>query len=80
MPAAAAPRSRVTLDPLALTVLREKDGHTISSLAKLAGFSVGYINDLEKGRRKGNAVVIKTLAAALNVPVSLLEARRDTAA
>lgn len=71
------PTPAVTLNPLALTVLREKDGHTLVSLAKAAKISVGYLNDLEKGRRVGNPGVIRALADALNVPASLLETRRE---
>jgi transcriptional regulator with XRE-family HTH domain len=67
------------LDGHALAVLRQKDGHTITTLAALAGYSVGYINDLEKGRRKGNASVIRRLADVLNVPMSMLERRQDAA-
>lgn len=70
----------VTLDGTALNVLRQKDGHTLTSLAALSGYSVGYINDLEKGRRKGNPTVIKALATALNVPMSMLERRSEVAA
>jgi transcriptional regulator with XRE-family HTH domain len=70
-----APRA-IEIDPVALAVLREKDGHTKTSLAKTAGMTVGYLSDLESGRRKGNPDVITKLAAALNVPRSLLERRR----
>ncbi|MCW2957181.1 MAG: family transcriptional regulator [Thermoleophilia bacterium] len=70
------PPDKVTLNPEALRVLREKDGHSLTSLAKLTGYSLGYINQLEKGDRAGNSGVIKRLALALNVPVSMLETRR----
>lgn len=69
----------VRLDGAALKVLREKDGHTLTTFAAVTGYSLSYINDLEKGRRKGNAAVVKALATALNVPTSMLEARRDAA-
>lgn len=74
------PRSRVLLNGTALRVLREKDGHTLASLAALAGVTKSYISDLERGRRGGNAQVIRALADALNVPASLLEAPREDAA
>lgn len=76
------PRPPVTteIDPIALVVLREKDGHTKTSLAAKAEMSLGYLADLESGRRKGNPAVIKRLAAALNVPVSMLEKRREPVA
>lgn len=70
------PKSAITLDATALRILREKDGHTKLSLAKAAGVAIGYLSDLENGKRPGNATVIAKLAAALNVPKSMLEARR----
>ena len=63
------------IDPIALSVFRLKEGLTKSGLARRAGYSVGYLNDLESGRRGGNAVVIRQLAEALQVPASLLERR-----
>lgn len=70
------PPAPVEIDPVALAVLREKNGDTKTGLAERAGMSLGYLADLESGRRKGNAEVIAKLAAALNVPKSLLEQRR----
>lgn len=62
-----------------LRVLREKDGHSLTSLAAAANMSLGYLSDLENGRREPNSRVTKKLAMALNVPVSVLEkARRIT--
>lgn len=58
---------------LELRVIRTKDGHTLTSLAEAAGMSLGYLSDLENGRRRPNAKVTKKLAVALNVPVSVLE-------
>lgn len=64
-----------------LRVIREKDGHTLTSLAKAADMSLGYLSDLENGRRWPNATMTKKLAVALNVPVSVLEkARREDVA
>jgi transcriptional regulator with XRE-family HTH domain len=74
------PPAPVLLDNVALVVLREKDGQTKTGLAKKTGYSLGYINDLEKGRRGGNAQVIRALADALNVPASMLERRRGESA
>ena len=59
-----------------LRVLREKDGHSLTSLADAADMSLGYLSDLENGRREPNARVTKKLAVALNVPVSVLEKHR----
>lgn len=62
---------------LELRVIREKDGHTLSSLAKAADMSLGYLSDLEKGKRAPSAPITKRLAVALNVPVSVLEKPRE---
>lgn len=59
-----------------LRVIREKDGHSLTSLAEKAGISLGYLSDLENGRREPNARVTKKLAVAMNVPVSVLEKHR----
>lgn len=59
-----------------LRVLREKDGHSLTSLARSAKMSLGYLSDLENGRREPNARVTKQLALALNVPISVLEKHR----
>lgn len=59
-----------------LRVIREKDGHTLTSLAGTVGMSLGYLSDLENGRREPSARVTKKLAVALNVPVSVLEKHR----
>ena len=67
---------------LELRTLREKDGHSLSSLARAVTMptgrpmSLGYLNDLEKGRREPSTVITKLLAVALNVPVSVLEKDR----
>jgi transcriptional regulator with XRE-family HTH domain len=61
---------------LELRVLREKDGHSLTSLARVAGMSLGYLSDLENGKREPSATITKRLAIALNVPVSVLEKAR----
>lgn len=60
-----------------LRVLREKDGHSLSSLSRESSVSLGYLSDLENGKRRPTAPVIAKLAKALNVPKSMLEPRRD---
>ena len=72
----ARPPSPIEIDPVALVVLREKDRQSKTALAAAAGLSLGYLADLESGRRKGNPRVIGLLADALNVPQSMLEKRR----
>lgn len=61
---------------LELRVIREKDGHSLTSLAKAAGMSLSYLSELESGNRQPNAQMTKKLAQALNVPVSVLEKHR----
>jgi transcriptional regulator with XRE-family HTH domain len=63
-----------------LTVTRERDGHTKTSLAAKVimpttgkPMSLGYLNDLETGRREPNPSITLLLARALNVPVSYIE-------
>lgn len=70
------PPSPVEIDPVSLAVVREKNGDSKTSLAERAGLSLGYYADLESGRRKGNPEVIAKLAAALNVPKSVIERQR----
>lgn len=65
------------VDPLAITVLREKDGQTKRQLADRAGISPQYLGDIEAGRRGAKPDVMKRLAAALNVPMSMLERKRS---
>ncbi|MFT4126255.1 MAG: helix-turn-helix transcriptional regulator [Gordonia sp. (in: high G+C Gram-positive bacteria)] len=60
-----------------LRVIRTKDGHSLASLARSAGISLGYLSDLEGGHRWPNAVQVKKLAVALNCPVSVLERHRN---
>lgn len=74
------PTSPIVIDPVALRILREKDGHTKTTLARAVGLSPQYLNDLETGHRRGNARVIGAIAEALNIPRSLLEQRREEAA
>jgi len=64
-----------------LRILRERDGHSLVSLAKAvppaqpgrkAGMSWGYLSDLENGRRAPSEAITVRLARALHVPVSVL--------
>jgi len=60
-------------DPwLELRVIRERDGHSLTSLAKASGFSLSYLSDLERGRRWPSKRVTRALADALRVPFSVL--------
>jgi transcriptional regulator with XRE-family HTH domain len=65
-----------------LRVIREKDGHSLTSLARVVppapgqkrppGMSLGYLCDLENGRREPSPEITARLAKALRVPVSVL--------
>lgn len=65
----------MTIDCEALKIIRQKDGHTVATLAGMVNISPQYLGDIEAGRRtlKRNPGLIKALAAALNVPTSMLE-------
>lgn len=53
---------------------------SLTQLAELSGFSLSYLCDLRKGRRKPSANVIDTLSRVLDVPKSMLEPRAEAAA
>jgi transcriptional regulator with XRE-family HTH domain len=61
-----------------LRVIRTKDGHSLASLSKKSGVSLGYLSDLEGGHRWPNPTQLKKLAVALNCPMSVLERHRNT--
>lgn len=56
-----------------LRVIRDKDGSSLSDLSRRSGISLGYLSDLEAGKRWPNAGVTKKLAEALKCPVSVLK-------
>lgn len=58
-----------------LRIMRTRDGHNLTSLAQAAGISLGYLSDLENGKREPNPRVIHKLSRTLNVPISMLEKR-----
>lgn len=62
---------------LELRTIREKDGHSLNSLARAVPMSLGHLCDLENGRRQPTPQVVKRLALALNVPVSVLHRPAD---
>lgn len=59
-----------------LRVIRTKDNHSLTDLAKSAAMSLSYLSDLERGRQLPSAEATRKLAAALNVPTSVLERKR----
>lgn len=58
-------------------MIRRKDGHNFTSLAKATGYSRQYISQLEHGARKPTPQVIAKLAEALNIPKSVIEPRQQ---
>lgn len=71
---------QVLVNADALTAIRVKDGQSMAKLARAAGISRQYLNDIEKKRRGASPDVRRKLAAALNVPTSAIEARIQAAA
>jgi|ERR1041384_4907815 transcriptional regulator with XRE-family HTH domain len=53
--------------------IRNSKGLTLSELSEKTGFSPGYLNHIENGRRLLPQSLIPTLAKALNVPKDTLE-------
>ena len=66
---------QVLINREALRAIRVKDGQSMAQLARGAGISRQYLNDIEKGRRGASPDVRRRLAAALNVPTSAVEAQ-----
>ena len=61
-----------------LRAIRTKDGTTLTDLHHKTGTSLSHLSDLENGRRLPTPQILKKLARALNVPVSVLERQRHT--
>lgn len=66
------------VDPVVLRALRIHRGLRQADLAERAGLSAPYVSQLEQGLRTPSAVVVKALAAALEVDVDTLGARSVT--
>lgn len=56
-----------------LRVIREKDGFSLRQLAKVSGYTSNYLSLCELGQRTPSEETIKTLAAVLRVPFSMLK-------
>ncbi|MFC8723662.1 helix-turn-helix domain-containing protein [Streptomyces bacillaris] len=65
--------------PEAVTYAREKAGLTKRALAGMCDISEQLVGDIEAGRRNATPATLQKLAAALNCPVVVLEAKRVTA-
>lgn len=64
----------------ALRILRERTGWSIQDLAAEVGISANYLGDIERSDRhnlKRNPGLLKRIAVALNVPVSMIEIRGE---
>lgn len=59
-------------------VVRTKDGQSLTDLHHKTGISLGHLSDLENGRRLPTPQILKKLAKALNVPVSVLERKSSS--
>jgi DNA-binding XRE family transcriptional regulator len=55
--------------PTPLAFWRAKRGVTQKALAEAAGITQGYVSDLESGRRKGEAAILKRMARRLRVRI-----------
>lgn len=62
----------MSLNREAFKALRERTGHTYSSLAREAGVSRTLILRLENGERNCTPAMMAKLAAALHVPTTAL--------
>lgn len=54
----------------ALTAIRERTGITKAELGRLTGIDLSVISRLESGERRGTEAQAKSIAAALQVPVT----------
>ncbi|MGW4007872.1 helix-turn-helix domain-containing protein [Streptomyces sp. NPDC004763] len=63
-------------DPTAITYAREKAGLTKRAVAEQCGFSEQLMCDIEAGRRSATPPKLQQIAAALNCPPVVLEAKR----
>lgn len=57
---------------LAIKKCRQARQMTLGDLAKATGFSPSYLSLIEKGSRTPNLEIIEKIAAALEVPLSIL--------
>jgi len=67
----------VNLNREALTVIRERSGHSKSSLAEIAGVDRTLVHRLENGQRNATPSVMRKLALALDCPLHALMGPSD---
>jgi transcriptional regulator with XRE-family HTH domain len=65
-------------EPEAVTYARENAGLTKRELAKACGFSEQLMGEIESGRRNATPAKLRLIAAALNCPIVVLQAKRVT--
>lgn len=65
------------IDRAALTKLRERSGHSKSSLAERAGVDRTLVHRLENGQRNATPTVMRKLADALDCPLHALMGPSD---
>jgi transcriptional regulator with XRE-family HTH domain len=67
----------MNLNRQALIVIRERSGHSKTSLAEKAGVDRTLIHRLENGERNATPTVMRKLADALDCPLHALMGPRD---
>lgn len=70
----------MNLNRQALIVIRERSGHSKTSLAELAGVDRTLIHRLENGERNATPAVMRKLADALDCPLHALMGPSEVAA
>ena len=70
----------MNLNRQALTVIRERSGHSKTSLAELAGVDRTLVHRLENGQRNATPTVMRKLADALDCPLYALMGPSETEA
>lgn len=66
--------------PETLKVVRERTGETIAALSRKSGVDRTVITRLESGERRGTPAQLKALAAALQVPLTVIAQMDEDAA
>jgi transcriptional regulator with XRE-family HTH domain len=67
-------------DPEALAWALKKSGLTQVAFAEQIGKSAGLVSEILKGTRNATPALLLEMAKALNCPIVVLEAKRDTVA
>ena len=74
------PRRPFNHEPVAVVAARERAGLNKTQLAQLSGVSQQLISKIESGERNATPRVLARIARAVNLPIVMLEAKRDTTA